>query len=383
MDSARKLSRLTHRYWHAIFFAAVLLLLFLAIRRLSGVLAPVAGALLLSYLLDPLVGWLERRLRLPRWAGTLLLFVAGLLVLAAALILVVPLVARELEIFATALPGYLRKLRATVDPWVAARFGVHLPHSLQELTDQVGSDVGQVASKLAGSLGGVAGQVALRTARMLSAVSSLLLVPIFTFYFLPKFPAFVASAREMVPRRFATWVDGTAKEVDRVLAAWIRGQLTVMAVQAVLYSVGLSVVGVKMGVLIGITTALLAFIPYVGVVVGLVLSALLCLLEYSGPGPLIGVGVVFLVMQLLEGLLLTPWLVGEKVGLGPVGVLLALMLGGNLFGLTGVLLAVPVAAALVVVLRRALEAYRRSDFYLRGEARVPTDGGEEAPDRGA
>jgi predicted PurR-regulated permease PerM len=175
----------------------------------------------------------------------------------------------------------------------------------------------------------------------------------------------VRGAEELIPRRYLEWVRETARDIDRALSAWIRGQVTVMGTQALLYAVGLSIVGIKMAVLIGVLTGMLAFIPYVGVVIGLTLALLVTVLEYSGPGQLIGVVVVFGSVQALDGLFLTPYLVGGRVGLGAVGVLLALMLGGNLFGFVGVLLAVPTAAALVVVLRRVLATYKGSHFYRR------------------
>lgn len=365
----RSLNRIrrSHQYWHLIFFALVLVLLFVALRGLGPVLSPVAAALLLSYLLDPLVTGLERRFRVARWLGSLLLFVVALLLLSVLLLVVVPIMVREIHTFAEAVPGYIAKIRTTVVPWIESNLTIKVPRSLHEITDQLGADMKTVASKVLAPLGGVAGKAMQRAAGIFSALGTLLLVPIFTFYFLPKFPAILSSAEELIPRRYANWVRATAKDVDTVLAAWVRGQLTVIAIMAVLYSVGLSIVGVKMAVLIGVLTGCLAFIPYVGVAVGVVLAVGVSLLEYTGPGQLIGVVVVFGVVQTLEGMLITPYLVGEKVGLGPVGVLLALMLGGHLFGFTGVLLAVPAAASLAVVLRKALEAYQGSLFYTKGD----------------
>jgi predicted PurR-regulated permease PerM len=245
---------------------------------------------------------------------------------------------------------------------------VKVPGSLGEVADQFGTDLKEMATKTLAPLGGMAGRVALGAASFLNALVPLLLVPIFTFYFLPKFPSIVRGAEELIPRRYQPWVRETAREVNRALSAWIRGQITVMGALAVLYATGLSIVGIKMAVLIGAVTGLLAFIPYVGVVVGFSLAVLVCLLEYHGPGPLVGVTVVFGAMQAVEGLFLTPYLVGEKVGLGPVGVLLALMIGGKLFGFVGVLLAVPTAAALVVLIKRGLASYKSSRFYQEGTA---------------
>jgi predicted PurR-regulated permease PerM len=370
--------RRSHTFWHLVFFSLVLVVIYVVVRGLGTVLTPVAAALVLSYLLDPVVCWMERRFRFPRWLGTLILFLVALLLLTALVLLVLPVIARELHAFAEAVPGYLQRIRDTVVPWVQNTFSVQMPTSIHDLVNQLGANMKAVATTALSPLGGVAGKVAKQTAGFFSALGTLLLIPIFTFYFLPKFPGIVKGAQELIPRRYVGWVRETALEIDRVLASWIRGQLTVIAVLAVLYSVGLSIVGIKMAVLIGLLTAMLAFIPYVGVVIGLTLALLVCLLEYTGPGQMLGVGVVFAVVQVTDGLLLTPQIVGEKTGLGPVGVLLALMVGGALFGFVGVLLAVPVAAALVVVLKRALRAYKSSLYYQKGAETTATSGADRS-----
>jgi predicted PurR-regulated permease PerM len=374
----QNLTQRSHRFWQVVFVALVLLAVLLVLRGLQAVLAPVAAALVLSYLLDPAVSWLDRRFGIPRWGGTLLLFFGALLVTAGVVLVAVPVMVRELLAFGEAVPTYVQRVREAVVPWVEQTFGIVVPKTLTQLSDQFGSDAKELASQALRPLGGMAGRLARGTAGVLSLLGTLLLIPVFTFYFLPKFPQIVVGAGELIPRRYYPWVEATVVEIDAVLAAWIRGQLTVIAVLMVLYSVGLSLAGLKLAVLIGSLTGLLAFIPYVGVSIGVVLSLLVSLLEYSGTGQLIGVVAVFGVVQAFEGLVLTPYLVGEKVGLGPVGVLLALMIGGNLFGFVGVLLAVPTAAALAVVIRRSLASYRRSAFYRRGE-RDPTPDGDEAP----
>jgi predicted PurR-regulated permease PerM len=365
--------RRSHLFWHLVFFSLIVAVLYLVIKGVGQVLTPVAAALIISYLLDPVVSWLERRLRLARWLGTLILFVVCMIVASAVFLLVVPVLVREIQAFSEAVPSYMHKIRASVTPWVEESFDVQVPKSLQELATQFGASLKAVATSAVAPLGGVAGQVAQRAARFFSTIGTLVLVPIFVFYFLPKFPAILQGAESLIPRRFLGWVRETAREIDRALAAWIRGQLTVIAILVVLYSVGLSIVGIKMAVLIGTLTGLMAFIPYVGVSIGLCMALLVCLLEYTGPGQMIGVAVVYLVVQAADGLFLTPYIVGEKVGLGPVGVLLALMLGGALFGFVGVLLAVPTAAALVVVIKRALATYRDSPFYLKGEGGADAD----------
>lgn len=364
----RSISRIrkSHLYWHLIFFALVLALLYVVVRGLGPVLTPVAAALVLSYLLDPIVTRLEARFKVPRWRGSALLFVVALGLITAVLVIVVPIIIREIQSFSEAVPGYVQKIRNTVLPWIEATFSVTVPRTFHEITEQFGADAKALASKALAPLGGVAGKVVQRASAMFSALGTLVLIPIFSFYFLPKFPGILAGAQELIPRRYLGWVQETGKEIDKVLAAWIRGQLMVIGILAVLYAVGLSIAGVKMAVLIGVLTGCLAFIPYVGVIVGVVLAMGVSLLEYSGPGQLIAVAAVFAVVQALEGLVITPRVVGEKVGLGPVGVLLALMIGGQLFGFVGILLAVPVAASVVIVIKKGIATYKGSMFYAKG-----------------
>lgn len=368
----------SHRYWHFLFAALIFVAVGGVLKALAAVLTPVAAALVLSYLLDPLVEWMQRRLKIGRVAATIILFLVALLLVATVVLIVVPLLVRELGVFAENVPAYIKSLRLKALPWIEDTFGFRVPHTLTQLSDQFGADLRDVASRAAKPLGGVAGRVARGTAGVFSGLLTAALVPVFTFYFLPKFPNIVAGATGLIPRRYVDGVSDTVQEIDRALAAWIRGQLTVVLILATLYSIGLSFVppavvgrGIKMAVLIGTLTGLLAFIPYVGVGIGVVLSLLVCLLEYAGPWQIAGVLGVFAVVQTIEGLVLTPLLVGERVGLGPVGVLLALMIGGNLFGFVGVLLAVPMAAALVVVIRRGLAAYKASALYLQPPVPIP------------
>ena len=373
-----RLANKSHRYWHAAFFAGLLVLLLAMLRALGPILTPVVAALVLSYLFDPLVCWFHRRLGWSRWAGTLLIGFLVLLAVGAVLVTVVPVMISEIQHFVEAVPGYLRRIPEQMVPWAEETFHIRMPHSMGELVAQLGADVRQVAANLLGPLGGVAGKLARRTAWLLSTLGTFALVPVFALYFLPKFPEILAGARSLIPPRFRSVVGDTASEIDRAIAAWIRGQLTVMVCLSAIYAVGLSIVGIKMAVVIGVLTGMLAFIPYVGVSVGVVLGTLICLLEHQGWGHLLGVYGVFLGTQILDGLILTPRIVGEKVGLGPVGVLLALMLGGNLFGFVGVLLAVPVAAALVVIIRRLIRAYQGSHFFSQME--LPVGVGDDASD---
>jgi predicted PurR-regulated permease PerM len=379
----KSLIRRTHHFWHAVFFAVVIAVLVMVMRGLGKVLTPVVAALILSYLVDPLVSGLEKRLGVPRWLATLFLVVVGLAVVVLLAVWLVPLITHELHIFALR----LQKLPDQAIPWIERTFNTELPRSFKDLWLRLSADLRGGAGEVLGSLGGVADKVAKGTWGVLAAVGSiastigtLLLVPVFTFYFLPQFPQIVRGARELIPFRYRGWVDETAGEVNTTLASWIRGQLTVMALLATLYAVGLKwVAQLDMAILIGLGTGLLAFIPYVGFAIGFLAALLVCVLRKGGVDTtqLVATVGVFGVVQLIDGLLLTPRIVGQKTGIGPVGVLVALLLGGKLFGFVGVLLAVPVAAALVVLIKRGVAAYKESLFFQKGHDDVAL---AEAPD---
>lgn len=377
-ETATALAQRSHRLWHFAAGAVGVVLALWLLRALAAVLTPLALALVLSYALDPPVSWMHRRWRLPRWAGTLLLFLLALLVVFLLLLLVLPLVARELSLVGEALPGHLLRWRASLVPWIERTFDVALPDTLGALLARAGSDLGALGGRLAGTAGGWLTTLAASTAAALKGVLSLLLVPVFTFYLLPSFPALVAELRGLIPPRFREPAGSLAREIDGVLAAWIRGQVGVMLCLTVVYTAGLALVGVSAPLVIGVVSGLLAFIPYVGLGVGLALALTVALLESQGLGQLLGVLVVFGSGQLLDGLFLTPRIVGTRVGLGPVGVLVALLVGGGLFGFFGVLVAVPVAAVVVVVAKRAVASYRRSRFFDPSPPAAPTGAVEGA-----
>lgn len=349
--------------WHATFVVFAAGLFFFALWRLGSALSPVIAGLIGAYLLDPIVDYAEQRWRWSRWTTTVVLFTLSSIVIVLTMLLLIPFVLHEISDFVTNLPKYLQQIRETAVPRLEESLGIKLPATWHEAWSQLGLDMRSFASKLSAPAQTLASTLALTTAGILAKILTVLLIPVFTFYFLPNFPKIARRTQALIPRRYVEIVSKTAMEIDQVLSAWIRGQLTVMTILATIYSIGLLVAGVKLGVFIGLLTGLLSFIPYVGVGVGAVLTLIMCLLEYQGYGPLVGALIVFGVAQLLEGFLLTPYLVGDKVGLGPVGVLIALMLGGAAFGFVGILLAVPTSAVLVVILRQVLTVYRQTNFY--------------------
>jgi predicted PurR-regulated permease PerM len=205
------------------------------------------------------------------------------------------------------------------------------------------------------------------------------MIPIVAFYLLRDWDNLVARVRDLVPRRWLPTVTTLAGETDQVLAAFIRGQLSVMAALAVIYSLGLWIAGLDLALLIGLLAGLVSFVPYLGFIVGILAASLAVLVQTHELLPLVWILLVFGAGQMLESMWLTPWLVGNQIGLHPVIVIFAILAGGQLFGFVGVLLALPAAAVLAVLARHALRHWLNSRLYLEDAAppAVATDSSPE------
>ena len=201
-------------------------------------------------------------------------------------------------------------------------------------------------------------------------VANLVLIPVVAFYLLRDWDRLMACLRELLPRRIEPTVTALARESDEVLGAFFRGQLLVMLGLGTIYTLGLWIVGLDLALLVGLIAGLVSFVPYLGFIIGILLAGVLALIQFHDMAHLLGVVGVFAVGQAMEGMLLTPLLVGERIGLHPVAVIFAVLAGGQLFGFFGVLLALPVAAVIAVFLRHMRHHYVRSELY--GNER-PTD----------
>ncbi|MEA5667436.1 AI-2E family transporter [Stenotrophomonas sp. MH1] len=329
---------------------------------LAPILTPFVVALMLGWLGDPLVDRLEARGR-SRNTAVVMVFALMVLLLVLALLILVPMIERQITTLVAALPQGQAWLMGTAIPWIEAKTGLELMGWLDpdRLIDWIRShwqQAGGVASTFFGYLSrsGFA---------MVAWVVNLALLPILAYYFLRDWDKLVERVASVIPRNHIETVSRLAKESDEVLGAFIRGQIAVMIALGVVYAVGLSVVGLKLGLLIGIVAGLISFIPYLGATTGVVMAVLAALVQAQGFDLklLVLVGVVFTVGQLLESYVLTPRIVGDKIGLHPVAVIFAVMAGGQLFGFLGMLLALPAAAVINVLLRYAHERYRQSELY--------------------
>jgi predicted PurR-regulated permease PerM len=311
------------------------------------------------------VDWLQKR-RVPRAAGALLMLVLLLLVLVGLLLILVPVLQREVMALYAALPAMVTRLNATVAPRLQEWFGWPVQFDFATLKALLAEQVGQQQDLVARLLD----RVRAGGAAIAGVLGLLLLVPVVLFYLLVDWHELKTRVDVLIPRRWHAMVNSMLAEIDGLLAQFLRGQLSVMLVLAAYYALTLAVAGFQTALPIGILTGLLIFIPYVGFLLGLLLALLAAFLQFSSWYGLIAVGIIYGVGQIIESFLLTPRLVGERIGLHPLAVIFALLAFGQLFGFIGVLIALPTSAALLVGLREMRSEYLRSPFYL-GKPRGP------------
>lgn len=350
-----------------IYGGALLLASLLLLYLLRGALTPVLVALGLAYLLDPLVDRLEAW-HVPRAAGIAVLLVVGMVLGVLIGLLVLPAIVRDVAALLGALPEAVGALIERLVPWLAAH-DVVLPKSGAETIASVQEHARQFAPTAVG-LGKSALQALLGgTVSALGVLAALVIVPVLTFYLLRDFDIMVAAMVAFVPARERDMVVSVGREIDAVLSQFVRGQLMVMAILAALYALGYALVGVRLAVPIGLCAGMLSFIPYVGGGLSLGLASLMVALHWQGGLQLLAVIGVYACVQMLEGFVITPRIVGDKLGLPAVFVLLALMVFGELFGFFGIMLALPAAAVIKVFTTHALVRYRNSALFA-GDAAV-------------
>jgi predicted PurR-regulated permease PerM len=350
---------LTLRNYLWLIAAAVVLLV--GLHWLGPVLTPFLVGAILAYLGTPLVDRAARH-GVPRALGTLAVVLAFALALLALFFVLVPLVQGEVSLAMQRLPDLLTQLQGRVAPWISERFGVELTLDLDTLRDLIAENA-QGAQEL--SLKLLSG-VRAGSRIVLALLVNVALIPVVMFYMLRDWPLLIARVDELTPRRWQDKTRELARQIDSVLAEFLRGQLMVMTVLAFYYAIALSIVGLDRAVAIGVLTGLLGFSPYGGFGLGVVLGVLAALLQWHGWPPFLAVLGVYGAGQLLENYVLVPYLVGDRIGLHPLVVIFALLAFGQLFGFAGVLLALPISASLLVGLRHVRAAYVISPVYHDG-----------------
>lgn len=344
-----------NRTWVALFVAIVALLLYL----LHPILTPFLVAALLAYLGDPLADRLEAH-GLGRTMAVCVVFFGLTLLAVITLLLTIPLVGQQLNLLADKIPQWLHVFQHTTLPWLQQRLNMpegSLPATdfkalLTEHWSTAGGLLTEVWKRLAGS-----------SMALLAVVANLALIPVVTFYLLRDWDVLMAHIRDLMPRAIEPRGVALVSECDEILGAFIRGQLLVMMALGIVYAVGLWFVGLELALIVGLVAGLASIVPYMGFVVGIGAAGIAAWFQFHSLSPLLGVVVVFGIGQALEGMVLTPLLVGDRIGLHPVAVIFAIMAGGQLAGFTGVLLALPVAAVIMVFVRHLHRNYKQSEIY--------------------
>lgn len=326
---------------------------------LGPILMPFALSAGLAYLGDPLVDRLQRY-RISRTGAVCIVFFMLSAVLLPALALLVPLLVEQVRVFMTNIPEYLDWLQNRGLP----ALGVQLPSELRLEPENLKAVVTENLPQAGGIARDLLGGLAKSGTALLAFLAALLLVPVVTFYLLRDWDLLVAWIDQVIPARHRNLARALAGEADVVLAGFLHGQLLVMVSLSVIYTIGLSLAGLNLALLIGIGAGLVSFVPYLGFIAGILAASIAVLVQMQELQPLAWVFLVFMVGQLVESMILTPWLVGDRIRLHPVAVIFAVMAGGQLFGFVGVLLGLPAAAVVAVVLRYAMDRWRQSATFL-------------------
>ena len=347
---------------------AIIALLFAFIfYQLGSVMTPFLVAAVLAYICDPLVDKLSiagvKQFKLGRSAATTVVMFALFAAITLIVLILIPLIQKQSLLIAERLPTLIENFRTHVEPWLQGKLGISFAIDIGKIQEVIKShwqETGNILSiifKTAGAKG----------LALIGLIANLLLLPVVLFYLLRDWDSLIEKIADLIPRDLIVKTTQIATEIDEVIAQFLRGQLSVMASLCIFYSLGLWLTGLESALSIGLIAGLLSFVPYLGFAIAFIMAVLLALLQFSSPVEVLPVLLVFGIGQVVESYVLTPYLVGDRIGLHPVIVILALLAGGQLFGFAGVLLALPVSAAIAVGLRHSKQSYLNSATYQQEE----------------
>lgn len=347
------------------FWFGLLVAFIAALWALGGILLPFVAGMAVAYLLDPTTDRLER-LKIGRTTATVGVTAIFFLFVFGVLALVIPLIQGQMIALADKFPAY----RVAVEEQITPLFAFVQSHVSPEVWIRIQEMIGVASGDLTRWFVQFIKNLISSGVALANLLSLLLITPVVAFYLLRDWDLIVGKIDIWLPRNHAPVIRKQINEVDRILAAFVRGQITVCVILGLFYGISLSLIGLDFGFLVGLMTGLLSFIPYFGMLLGLIVGLSIAIFQFSDWLSILGVGAVFLIGQVVEGNFITPKLVGDRVGLHPVWIIFALLAGGTLFGFVGVLVAVPVAAATGVLIRFALAQYMGSSLY-KGQPAAP------------
>lgn len=329
-----------------------------SIYLLDSVLMPFIAGMILAYLADPLAN------RFQRWGmnrplAVSSVFLVLLIILVVSLLILIPLVVQQLKQLGEAIPSIFNWVENTLAPQVQEWTGYDVTAELTNARETLAENWRDAGGYLAQALG----QIGRSGMAFASWVTYVALIPVVTFYLLLDWNRLLDNIANLIPRQWADDTFRLARRCDEVLSSFLRGQLLVMLCLGIIYAVGLTLMGLNFGLLIGFVSGLVSIVPFLGFIVGLVIALVVALFQYATWWAVVGVILVFSIGQMAESVVLQPKLLGDKIGLHPVAVIFAVLAGGKLFGLTGVLLALPVAAVILVLLKEVKVRYQHSELY--------------------
>ncbi|HSW68822.1 MAG TPA: AI-2E family transporter [Gammaproteobacteria bacterium] len=341
------------------FFVVFLgIIFFVLLYLLAPILTPFLIGMLLAYLVNPTVNLLMR-LHLPRILAVIVVFSLLFIAITLLILLVIPLIQTQIEKLVTAFPDFLTWIQDTAVPSLKEYF------NNQELlnTASIKSEITQNWLKAGGLAGWIVKTVLHSGFQLLHWMLDLILIFVVTFYLLYDWKKVVDGIHGLLPRKYEPTIMKLLNECDEVLGAFFRGQLMVMLILGTYYSIGLSLIGLQVGLVIGVMVGMLSIIPYLGIIMGVVSASIAAYIQFHSSVSVVQVLLLFIVGQTVEGMFITPKLVGDRIGLHPVAVIFAVLSGGVLFGFFGVLLALPVASVIMVLARFLHSRYRSSKLY--------------------
>jgi predicted PurR-regulated permease PerM len=347
-----------------LFWSVLLVLAVILLGLLRDVLLPFVLGTMLAYMLNPLVN-LTTRSGLPRTAAAALVLLGGIVLIAFTMVTVVPLVLDQLQKFALRLPDLIAQLRGVVDDVARARLGPRYP----EFAAHIDKGINALTDNWAAIASTAANSLLAQMRSLVNLVSLVLVTPLVAFYVLVDWEPMLARIDGWLPRQHEPAIRRLAVEINDAISAFIRGQGMVCLILAVFYAASLQAIGLEYGLLVGLATGISSFVPFVGWAIGFISAMALALAQFwPAMMPVLLVAGVFIAGQVLDAAFLSPRIVGSRIGLHPVWLLFALVAFSSLFGFVGVLVAVPIAAAIAVLVRFALAAYLDSELY-KGSSR--------------
>ncbi|WP_333640369.1 AI-2E family transporter [Acinetobacter johnsonii] len=345
-----------------IFILAGIALILWVLYLLKPVVLPFIGAFLVAYLFSPLVDKLHK-IGLPRWLSISAVFIGIGVVITLAFWYLVPLVWEQLMYAKNSIPSGIHWANYKFLPWLSDSFNL-VPMELD--VDQISAAIMEYVQTnySADSIQAMIAKLAQSGLNFIQIGGTVVLIPIIAFYFLLDWDRMLDNFRRLIPRRYEEQTLVIVKECHSVLGAFVKGQFLVMVLLGVVYAMGLQLIGLEVGLIIGMVAGLCSIIPYLGFAVGIIAAVIASLFQFGIDWmQLLLVGVVFMIGQAVEGYILQPFLLGDKIGLSPVAVVFAVLAGAQLGGILGMLIALPVAAVIVVLLRHAREFYENSPMY--------------------